>query len=201
MGVYPIVDRAEQLQNLYSAGITTAQLRVKDLCGDALEQEIREAIRISEVYGARLFINDHWELALKHRAYGVHLGQEDIVEANIHAISHAGIRLGISTHTQEEIAKIECYNPSYIAIGPLFETHSKKLSYNTVGLKALKAWSTHLSCPLVVIGGIGSENIEAVVATGSVDGVAVISAVLEEGEVSVEKTKALIALFHGVVDV
>ncbi len=200
LGIYPVVDRAYKLEALYQAGITTAQLRVKDMSGTVLENEIIEAIRISEAYDARLFVNDFWELAIKHKAYGIHLGQEDIREANLRAIHQANIRLGISTHTRDEIKIAEHIEPSYLAIGPIFETNSKKMVYNPVGIEDLKRWSENVNYPIVAIGGINLDTIEQVVKTQSANGVAMIAGVLKKGEVSKVKTKALIEIFEKVWD-
>lgn len=196
LGIYPVVDRACKLDALYKAGITTAQLRVKDMSDDVLENEIIESIRISEKYDARLFVNDFWELAIKHKAYGIHLGQEDIREANIRAMHQANIRLGISTHTRDEIKVAEHIEPSYFAIGPIFETNSKKMVYNPVGIEDLKRWSRNVDYPIVAIGGINLDTIEQVVQTQAANGVAMIAGVLEEGEVSKVKTEALIERFE-----
>ena len=98
LGLYPVVDSAEWLSRLIPRGINIIQLRVKSLLGDALEQEIAEAIAIARQFNCRLFINDYWQLAIKHGAYGVHLGQEDLDTADIDAIRTAGLRLGLSTH-------------------------------------------------------------------------------------------------------
>ncbi len=152
LGAYPLVDRAEKLEILFSLGITTAQLRVKDLKEEALEKEIIKAITISNRYNARLFINDFWELAIKHNAYGIHLGQEDLVDADLNAIHNAHIRLGVSTHTTKEIAMALEIEPSYLAIGPIFETTSKKVNYETVGIEELRRWSHNVSYPIVAIG-------------------------------------------------
>jgi thiamine-phosphate diphosphorylase len=199
LGVYPVVDRAYKLTALYEAGITTAQLRVKDMAAEVLENEIKEAIDISSEYNSRLFINDFWELAIKYRAYGVHLGQEDIQEANVEAIYDAGLRLGISTHTTAEIDIALNFEPSYIAIGPIYETTSKKMVYDPVGLDALKRWATNVEYPVVAIAGINLENIDEVVKTGAANGVAMISGVLDEdGEVSPVKTEKLVDKFKRV---
>jgi thiamine-phosphate diphosphorylase len=195
LGIYPVVDRADKLEPLYRCGITTAQLRVKDLTGDALEQEIIEAIKISEKQHVRLFINDYWQLAIKHRAYGIHLGQEDIQEADTQAILDAGIRLGISTHTPEEIDIALGFEPSYLAIGPIYEPISKELTYPTVGIAQLKAWASAVPYPIVAIGGITEENISNVVAAKAASGIAMISGVLEDDCISEAKTKALIKAF------
>ena len=196
LGIYPVVQRAYKLEALYQAGITTAQLRVKDMQDEILEVEIVDAIRISEAYNARLFVNDFWELAIKHKAYGIHLGQEDILEADISAICDAGIRLGISTHTTDEIQIALDIEPSYVAIGPIFETNSKKMVYKPVGIEDLKRWSSNVDYPIVAIGGINLDTIEQVVQTKAANGVAMIAGVLEKGEVSEKKTKALIEIFE-----
>ena len=193
LGIYPIVDRAYKLKALYEVGITTAQLRTKDAFkGEELEAEVIEAIKISEAYKARFFLNDFWELGIKHKVYGIHLGQEDIQEADVQAILDAGIRLGISTHTPKEIDIALEFEPSYLAIGPIYVPISKKLAYDTVGADDLKTWAKNVSYPIVAIGGITIENINEVAKTNSVSGIAMISDVLENGEISKKRTIALI---------
>ena len=193
LGIYPIVDRAYKLKPLYEIGITTAQLRTKDAFkGKELEYEVIEAIKISEAYNARFFLNDFWELGIKHNVYGIHLGQEDIQEADVQAILDAGIRLGISTHTPKEIDIALKFEPSYLAIGPIYVPISKKLVYDTVGTQDLISWSKNVDYPIVAIGGITIENIVNVVKTNAASGIAMISDVLEDGEISKNKTLALI---------
>ncbi len=196
LGIYPVVDRAYKLKPLYEVGITTAQLRTKDaFSGQALEDEVIEAIKISQEYNARFFLNDFWELGIKHKAYGIHLGQEDIQEADVQAILDAGIRLGISTHTPKEIEIALGFEPSYLAIGPIYEPISKKLVYNTVGPEDLKRWAEQVDYPIVAIGGITIENIADVVKTKAASGIAMISDVLKNGEISKERTIALMEAF------
>jgi len=192
LGIYPVVDRAYKLRPLYEVGITTAQLRTKDrFSGQELEDEVIEAIKISQEFNARFFLNDFWELGIKHKAYGIHLGQEDIQEADVSAILKAGIRLGISTHTPKEIDIALGFEPSYLAIGPIYEPISKKLTYDTVGTEMLKEWGKSVNYPIVAIGGITIENIDKVAKVKVASGIAMISDVLENGEVSKERTKAL----------
>lgn len=197
LGIYPVVDRAYKLKPLYEAGITTAQLRTKDkFTGQALEDEVIEAIKISEEFNARFFLNDFWELGIKHKAYGIHLGQEDIQEADIQAMMRAGIRLGISSHTPNEIVTALGFEPSYLAIGPIYEPISKKLVYDTVGTEDLKSWAKKVDYPIVAIGGITIENIKNVAQTKAASGIAMISDVLENGEISKARTTALIEVFE-----
>jgi thiamine-phosphate pyrophosphorylase/hydroxymethylpyrimidine kinase/phosphomethylpyrimidine kinase/thiamine-phosphate diphosphorylase len=197
LGIYPVVDRAYKLRPLYEVGITTAQLRTKDrFFGQELEDEVKEAIKISEEFNARFFLNDFWELGIKYKAYGIHLGQEDIQKADVRAILKAGIRLGISTHTPQEIDIALDFSPSYLAIGPIYEPISKKLTYDTVGTELLKMWAKKVNYPIVAIGGITIENIDEVAKVKVASGIAMISDVLENGEVSKERTKALVEVFN-----
>lgn len=197
LGIYPVVDRAYKLRPLYEVGITTAQLRTKDkFTGQALEDEVIEAIKISEEFNARFFLNDFWELGIKHKAYGIHLGQEDIQEADVQAMMRAGIRLGISSHTPNEIHIALGFEPSYLAIGPIYEPISKKLVYDTVGIEKLKHWAENVEYPIVAIGGITIENIQCVAESKVASGIAMISDVLENGEISKARTTALIEVFE-----
>ena len=193
LGIYPIVDRANKLKPLYECGITTTQLRIKDLQGKELEDEIIEAIKLSREYNARFFLNDYWALAIKHKAYGVHLGQEDIQEADINAIYSAGLRLGISTHNPSEIDIAMKFEPSYLAIGPVYPPISKKLTYPPIGIDGLIDYSKLSNYPIVAIGGITQENISKVASANAASGIAMISAVLDaNGNISKSKTKQLI---------
>ncbi len=158
-----------------------------------------EAIKISEEFNARFFLNDFWELGIKHKAYGIHLGQEDIQEADVQAILDAGICLGISTHTPKEIDIALGFEPSYLAIGPIYEPISKKLVYDTVTPKGLKEWVMKVDYPIVAIGGITVKNIAEVAQTRAVSGIAMISDVLENGEISKSRTRALIEVFNDYV--
>jgi len=195
LGLYPLVDRANKLETLYSLGITTAQLRIKDLQDQALENEIINAIQISKKYKTRLFINDYWQLAIKHKAYGIHLGQEDLETTDLKAIHQADIRLGISTHTTKEIEMALAIQPSYLAIGPIFKTTSKVVNYETVGIEELTNWSANVDYPIVAIGGINLHNIHDIINISSVDGIAMISELLENNKISENKTKKILKLF------
>jgi hydroxymethylpyrimidine kinase/phosphomethylpyrimidine kinase/thiamine-phosphate diphosphorylase len=178
LGLYPIVDRAAWLARLLPTGISTAQLRVKDLEGKALREEIAEAIEIGRRYNCRLFINDHWQLAEELGAYGVHLGQEDLDDADIEAIHRAGLRLGISSHCHYEVARAHSFNPSYIACGPIYHTTTKDMPWTPQGPAGLSYWQNMLDYPLVAIGGINQERMPSVAATG-VSGVAMITAITQ----------------------
>lgn len=176
LGLYPCVDSADWIERLIPQGITTIQLRNKTLSGDALEQEVARSIAIAKQTDCRLFINDHWELAIKHGAYGVHLGQEDLDTADVSAIRNAGLRLGLSSHCHYEVARAHRYKPSYMACGPVYHTNTKQMPWIPHNLEGLSYWKDTLDYPLVGIGGITQERVAGVAQTG-VSGVSLITAI------------------------
>lgn len=177
LGIYAVVDSAAWVRRVLAAGIRTVQLRIKDPAAPTLAAQIQEAIAIArETPGAQLFINDHWQLALQHGAYGVHLGQEDLEPVDLGALRQAGMRLGLSTHSYWEIARAWALRPSYIACGPIFATQSKDMPWIPQGLDNLRYWANVLPLPVVGIAGIGLHNVAEVAATGAASA-AVISAI------------------------
>jgi len=178
LGLYAVVDSIEWLQRLLPLGVKTLQLRVKNKTDAELEQLVAEAAALGRQYGARLFINDYWQLAIKHRAYGVHLGQEDLDTADLNAIREAGLHLGLSTHSEFEWARAATVKPSYLALGTVFPTQTKPAIL--IGLENLHRWVATLGedFPLVAIGGIKEHNLEQVLAS-KVGSVAVVTAITE----------------------
>lgn len=179
LGLYPVVDSVEWIERLLDAGVRTIQLRIKDKTDDAVEADVIAAIALGKRYAARLFINDYWRLAIKHQAYGVHLGQEDLETTDLAAIRHAGLRLGVSTHDDMEIDVALAVRPSYIALGHVFPTQTKQMPSSPQGLQQLAAHIKRLGdYPTVAIGGISLARAPAVLETG-VGSVAVVSAITQ----------------------
>ncbi len=194
LGLYPIVDNLANLTMLLELGVNTLQLRVKKVEPDELDALIQEACRLGNAFGCRLFINDYWQLAIKHHAYGVHLGQEDLLTADLAAIRENGLRLGVSSHCYFEIATALGLAPSYIAYGPVYETFLKQMPFCPRGIKSLHYWVSLLDdYPMVAIGGISEARMPEVIATG-VGSVAVVSAI-SQAEDPVAATKRLLAMF------
>ncbi len=177
IGLYPVLDDISWLKRLLPLGLHTVQLRLKNKTEQELRAQISAAVEFCRDYQIQLFINDHWQLAIEYQAYGVHLGQEDLQQADLSAIAAAGLRLGISTHGYAELATVLPLRPSYIALGHIFPTQTKAMPSKPQGLKRLAdyVWLCD-DIPTVAIGGITQQNINAVLQTG-VRGVAVVSAI------------------------
>ena len=172
----PLTDITDGCMNKNDVWFKCIQLRIKNLQGKPLEEAIKHSISLAKKYKATLFINDYWELALRFGADGVHLGQEDLPEADIDKIHQSGLYLGISTHCYYEVATAHTYSPSYIACGPIYSTTSKIMSFNPQGIEQLQRWRKTLQYPLVAIGGINLERLPKVLGAG-VEGISLISAI------------------------
>jgi len=182
LGLYPVVDSLLWIERLLDAGVRTLQLRIKDKTEAEIEPEVATAIALGKKYHARLFINDYWRLAIKYRAYGVHLGQEDMDAADLEAIGTAGLRLGLSTHDMTEMDRALSARPSYIALGHVFPTQTKQMPSAPQGLMQLAGHVRRLGdYPSVAIGGISLARAQAVLNTG-VGSIAVVSAITQAAD-------------------
>jgi thiamine-phosphate pyrophosphorylase len=182
LGLYPVVDSVEWIARLLDTGVRTLQLRIKDKRDEEVEADVMAAIALARRYNARLFINDYWRLAIKHQAYGVHLGQEDLAATDLTAIRQAGLRLGLSTHDDMEIDVALAARPSYIALGHVFPTQTKQMPSAPQGLATLTRHVARLGdYPTVAIGGISLARAPDVLATG-VGSIAVVSAITQADE-------------------
>jgi hydroxymethylpyrimidine kinase/phosphomethylpyrimidine kinase/thiamine-phosphate diphosphorylase len=193
LGFYPIVDRASWIARLLPEGVKTIQLRIKDLTGEALRNEIANAVRLTRQSDCRLFINDHWEIALEHGAYGVHLGPEDLHRCEVEKLRAGGVRLGVSAYSYAGAARAHALRPSYLAIGPIYPTATKALPYPPQGIDGIRRWKQVLNYPLVAIGGITLERAAEVAETG-VDGVSVVTD-LQRAENIEARARAWLELF------
>ncbi|MCQ1667356.1 thiamine phosphate synthase [Escherichia coli] len=182
LGLYPVVDSVQWIERLLDAGVRTLQLRIKDRRDEEVEADVVAAIALGRRYNARLFINDYWRLAIKHQAYGVHLGQEDLQSTDLDAIRTAGLRLGVSTHDDMEIDIALAARPSYIALGHVFPTQTKQMPSAPQGLEQLVRHVERLAdYPTVAIGGISLARAPAVIATG-IGSIAVVSAITQAAD-------------------
>jgi len=197
LGFYPVLPDATWIARMLAAGVRTVQLRCKtgSLPPEGIAAEVAAAVQTSRNYpDAQLFINDHWQLALACGAYGIHLGQEDwaALPGDVRdTLRGSGLRLGLSTHTPDELQLALAAAPSYVAIGPVYPTTLKKMPYAPVGLSQLPEWAASAvrpaadgalqKVPVVAIGGISLERLPGVLACG-VDGVAVVSAITQAAD-------------------
>lgn len=178
LGLYAIINTFEDAARLIDQGVDTLQWRDKS----ALSQpdELVRTIALCNNKSIPLYINDHWSLAIELKAYGIHLGQEDLAalsRKDLEYLQSANIHLGISCHNETELAYAHSLKPSYLAFGPLFLPKSKVVEYPPLGLEKLTQWQKSYGSHYATtcIGGIETEHLDAIAATG-ISSIAVISA-------------------------
>jgi thiamine-phosphate pyrophosphorylase len=172
---YPIVPDASWARRLVPLGVRTLQLRYKGEDPAEIRAQIAECIDVCTAHNCQLIVNDHWQAAIEAGADFIHLGQEDLAVANVPAIKAAGVRLGISTHDEAELAKALAVEPDYIALGPIWETKLKVMKWAPQGLDRIRTWKSRIGdLPLCAIGGITPERAPQVLSAGA-DCVAVIT--------------------------
>jgi thiamine-phosphate pyrophosphorylase len=179
---YPVVDSVAWVARLAKLGVGTVQLRAKDLDDGAALQIVTDALAVVKDTRTKLVVNDYWRAAVVAGAKHLHLGQEDLAEADLGAIRDAGLTLGISTHDDEELATALRAKPDYIALGPIFPTTLKSMRFAPQGIPKITEWKKRIgSVPLVAIGGIKLEQSAAIFAAGA-DSIAVVSDVTQHAD-------------------
>jgi thiamine-phosphate pyrophosphorylase len=164
---YPILDSADWIARLLPCGVRLVQLRIKDRPG-SVRSEIAMAKALCDKAGAELVVNDYWEAAIDLGCSFVHLGQEDLSAADLPAMRRAQLKVGISTHDEAELARSLAAAPDYIALGPVYPTILKKMSFAPQGLGRIGEWKTKTGViPLVAIGGITLERAAGVFDAGA----------------------------------
>jgi thiamine-phosphate pyrophosphorylase len=179
---YPVVDSVAWVARLAELGVGTVQLRAKDLDDGAALQIVTDALAVTKDTPTKLVVNDYWRAAVVAGAKHLHLGQEDLAEADLAAIRDAGLTLGVSTHDDEELANALRAKPDYIALGPIFPTTLKSMRFAPQGIAKITEWKKRVGAiPLVAIGGIKLEQAPAIFAAGA-DSIAVVSDVTQHAD-------------------
>ncbi len=174
---YPIVPNTAWLARLLPHGVRLVQLRIKDQPDSVIRAEIETALSLCADHGCELVVNDYWRMAIALGAGFVHLGQEDLASADLAAIRAAGVKIGVSTHSADELDRALAARADYVALGPIYATTLKAMPWPPQGLPRIAAWRARLSCPLVAIGGITLDRAPLVLAAGA-DSVAVITDIM-----------------------
>jgi thiamine-phosphate pyrophosphorylase len=179
---YPVVDSVAWVARLALLGVGTIQLRAKDLDDSQALQMVSDALEVTKGTGAKLVVNDYWRAAIVAGAQHLHLGQEDLADADLAEIRKARLTLGISTHDDEELATALAAKPDYVALGPIFPTTLKSMRFAPQGIPKISEWKKRIgNIPLVAIGGIKFEHAADIFAAGA-DSIAVVSDVTQNAD-------------------
>jgi thiamine-phosphate pyrophosphorylase len=179
---YPVVDSVAWVARLAKLGVGTVQLRAKNLDDAQALAIVKQALAAIRGTRTRLVVNDYWRAAIEAGAKDLHLGQEDLADADLKAIRAAGLTLGISTHDDAELATALAAKPDYVALGPIFPTTLKSMRFAPQGIPKIAEWKKRVGqIPLVAIGGIKFEQAADIFAAGA-DSIAVVSDVTQNAD-------------------
>lgn len=192
MLLYAVTDRAwvgkqslyEQVEAALKGGATCVQLREKELDEETFLQEAMEIAALCKRYGVPFFINDNVEIAVKCRADGIHVGQEDMAAAQVRRRVGDGMMIGVSVHSVEEALEAVKNGADYLGVGAMFST-STKTNIRVLTKEVLRDICAAVDVPVVAIGGIGKANLSQLSGTG-VDGVALVSAIFAADDIESE---------------
>jgi len=195
MTLYAVTDRAwtgektlmEQTEEALNGGVTCVQLREKELDEESFLKEAMEMKALCERYNVPFFVNDNVDIAIKCKADGVHVGQEDMAAAQVrHKVGNEMI-VGVSVHNVKEALEAVANGADYLGVGAMFST-STKTDADVLPKEVLKEICDAVDIPVVAIGGINKENMSGLKGTG-VDGVALVSAIFSAEDISSECRK------------
>ncbi len=157
----------KKLDNVLSFGNTAFfQLRLKKTNSKKILKIAKNILKITKKYNVKFIINDRYDLALKCKADGCHIGQQD-GSFKVAREKLTGKILGITCHNSKSLTKKALeYNPNYFAFGSFYKS---KLKPNAVvaNLNILKWASKNIKKPIVVIGGINHKNYKKLIKYGA----------------------------------
>jgi len=173
----------ELARRAVAGGADVIQLRDKNLSGRDLFDAALAVREITADAGALFIVNDRLDVALAAGADGVHLGEHDLPIGEARRLAPPGFIIGASVGSVATAVSARAEGADYVALSPTFSTGSKDDAGAGHGLAMLAAVRAAVPLPLVAIGGITAANLGEVITAGA-DGVAVISAVVGEDDVT-----------------
>jgi thiamine-phosphate pyrophosphorylase len=169
------------------SGATFLQIRAKSASSTSLLAWAEAVVRRAEGSGAVIVVNDRADIARIAAAGGVHVGQDDLAPAAVRTVVGEHARIGLSTHTPEQMRAAILEPVDYVAIGPVFGTTTKVTGHGVVGLAGVSEAvrvAGGRRVPVVAIGGITLDTAADVIGAGAA-AVAVIADLLSTGDPAV----------------
>lgn len=191
MLLYAVTDRMwtgeqtlyEQVEAALKGGVTCVQLREKDMDDESFYKEAVEIRKLCHAYNVPLFINDNVNVAVRCRADGIHVGQDDMPASEVRKLVGEDMMIGVSVHNAEEAVKAVEDGADCLGAGAVFTT-STKPDAEAMKRETLQEICKAVDVPVVAIGGISKANMKELSGTG-IAGVALVSAVF--GAKDIEK--------------
>lgn len=156
-----------QASRLLRSGVDWLQIREKDLPDRSL-YEIAAALRFEAIrFEARLLVNGRPDLALASGAAGVHLPASGLPTGEVRRLCPSPLLVVRSCHSVEEVRTASDSGADAVTLGPVFDTPSKRAFGAPLGLRGLEEACRAVPIPVIAIGGIGLQEIQAIRSAGA----------------------------------
>ena len=181
-----------QIARALEAGVHIVQIREKELSSRDLYELARDVMRLKNLAGTRILINERVDVALAAGAAGVHLPSRAVPPSRILTVTPPDFLIGVSCHNLEEVRRAEAEGAGYVVFGPIFPTTSKINYGPPQGLAALASASRAVDISVLALGGVTLDNAAQCMDSGAA-GIAGISLFQQSANLSadVEALRAL----------
>ncbi len=167
----------ETVERAIAGGVTIVQYRSTNPDAGTCWAEAKPLADFLRSRGITFIVNNRVDLALALDADGVHVGQRDLPVPQTRRLIGPEKILGLSVSNRAQLDAVDPALVDYLGIGPVFPTISKSDAAPETGLENLAKLAALSPLPVVAIGGLNVERSRAVRATGTVAGIAVVSAI------------------------
>lgn len=170
-GLYIIITKPQSTyrqiaESCVEQGVKMLQLREKSLSDKDLIRIGKEIRAITKGSETNFVMNDRADIAAICEADFLHLGQDDMSMEEARRIV-GDMKIGLSTHSIQQVKDALVQKPDYIGFGPVYPTNAKAKPDKPVGIDQLKQVLEMAPIPVVAIGGIFPENLQDVLGTGA----------------------------------
>ena len=163
------------------SGVTIIQLREKNLTTNQYYQLAKQVKEITDAYQVPLIIDDRLDVCLAVDAAGLHIGDDELPVSVARQVLGPEKIIGVTAKTVKRALEAEEGGADYLGTGAIFPTTTKENAPITL-ISTLKTICQTVAIPVVAIGGLTSENIDQLAATG-IAGVAVVRDLMQAEDI------------------
>jgi len=179
----------KKVETACRSGVTIIQLREKNLTTNQYYQLAKQVKEITDAYQVPLIIDDRLDICLAVDAAGLHIGDDELPVSVARQVLGSDKILGVTAKTVKRALEAETSGADYLGTGAIFPTTTKENAPITL-ISTLKTICQMVAIPVVAIGGLTSENIDQLAATG-IAGVAVVRDLMQAEDIEA-KTQAFL---------
>ena len=179
----------EKVETACRSGVTIIQLREKNLTTNQYYRLAKQVKEITDAYQVPLIIDDRLDICLAVDAAGLHIGDDELPVSVARQVLGPEKILGVTAKTVKRALEAETSGADYLGTGAIFPTTTKENAPITL-ISTLKTICQMVAIPVVAIGGLTSENIDQLAATG-IAGVAVVRDLMQAEDIEA-KTQAFL---------